>query len=82
MNAMTMSDRDCLMAIFKAVAIVHRKLTGNALSVRLETESGVIEITDTGELAEERDRLFCPEESIATHPPSAPSPDAISPAAH
>lgn len=43
-----MTDRDMMEAVFKAVAIVHRHLTGKRLEVCVETDDGLVIIYDNG----------------------------------
>jgi hypothetical protein len=45
-----MTDRECMIAVFKGVAALYAKLTGEPLSLSVDTAQGVIQITDRGGL--------------------------------
>lgn len=42
-----MTDRESIMATFKAVAALYHRLTGDALVVKVETERGIVVISET-----------------------------------
>jgi len=44
-----MTDRECMIAIFKAVSLVYREVTGKPLSITVETEQGVVGIDESQE---------------------------------
>jgi hypothetical protein len=41
-----MTDRECLIAIFRALQAVHLAVSGKPLTVRVETEGGEVTISD------------------------------------
>lgn len=43
-----MTDRECLLAIYKAVEALYVKLTGEPLSVAVDTDNGLVRIQSLG----------------------------------
>ena len=41
-----MTDREAIMAVFRAVATIHQRLTGEPLTVSVETDQGMVLITE------------------------------------